>query len=121
MPRRVAYAVEGRISYSGAVAMTSFEDFLHEVRAEAEADGPAAVEELRRLEHRFRLAGQLVALCRARAVSQAELAQLSGVPQNEVSRVERGVGNPTLDTLVRLGGALGAHLAFVADAPPAPA
>ncbi len=97
------------------MAKTYFEDVVGEIQAEAEAEGPEAVAELRSLEHRFRLAGQLVALRGARAVSQTKLAELTGVHQSEISRIERGVGNPTEDTLARLGSALGAHLEFVAD------
>ncbi|WP_156159209.1 helix-turn-helix domain-containing protein [Demequina gelatinilytica] len=44
-------------------------------------------------------------------LTQPELQRLSGVQQAEISRIESGVGNPTLSTLQRLTGALGTTLA----------
>src|SRR5947207_15195676 len=42
-------------------------------------------------------------MARRRAgLSQRELARRSGVPQPSISRIERGVGSPTVDTLERL-------------------
>lgn len=40
-------------------------------------------------------------------ITQPELAELAGVNVNTVVRLERGVTNPTLDVLVRIGEALG--------------
>ncbi len=40
---------------------------------------------------------------------------MTGIDQAEISRIERGVGNPTEDTLEHLGGALGVKLAFVPE------
>lgn len=54
--------------------------------------------------------GQLVRTARAQAsISQQGLAELSGVTQSDVSRLESGLGikGPTLDTLRRLAHALG--------------
>jgi XRE family transcriptional regulator, regulator of sulfur utilization len=39
-------------------------------------------------------------------LSQVELAKAAGVPQADISRIERGKGNPTLATLVKLFTAL---------------
>ncbi len=97
------------------VTGTSFDDFMRDVEAEAEAEGPEAVAHLQSLHHRFRLASELVTLRKTRAVSQRQLAQATGIHQSEISRIERGVGNPTGDTLARLGRGLSAHLAFVPD------
>jgi DNA-binding XRE family transcriptional regulator len=97
------------------VAKTYFEDFVGAIQAEAEAEGPEAVAQLESLHHRFRLAGELVMLRKRRGVSQRKLAEAAGVHQSEISRIERGVGNPTEDTLARMGQALGAHLSFVPD------
>lgn len=40
-------------------------------------------------------------------ITQPELAELAGVNVNTVVRLERGVTNPTLDVLVRIGEVLG--------------
>jgi transcriptional regulator with XRE-family HTH domain len=52
----------------------------------------------------------LVALRTRLGLTQARLAQATGVHQSEISRIERGVGNPTQGTLDRLGKALGASM-----------
>ena len=54
-------------------------------------------------------------LRQAQGISQRKLAGATGVHQSEISRIERGVGNPTEDTLARLGRALGATLLLCPD------
>ncbi len=48
-----------------------------------------------------------------RGLTQRQLAELSGVPQADISRIERGGGNPTKATLQRLAGALERRLSLV--------
>lgn len=43
-------------------------------------------------------------------LSQQRLSQITGVQQSEISRIERGLANPTTLTLARLAGALGHSL-----------
>lgn len=45
-------------------------------------------------------------------VTQDMLAELSGVGLRTLKQFERGKGNPTLDTLQKLGDALGLELTF---------
>jgi len=52
-------------------------------------------------------------------VSVLELARRSGVARNTITALERGDGNPTLDTLYALADALGVPLAVLLEAPPA--
>jgi ribosome-binding protein aMBF1 (putative translation factor) len=40
-------------------------------------------------------------------LSQQRLSEMTGIQQSEISRIERGVSNPTTLTLARLAGALG--------------
>jgi DNA-binding transcriptional regulator YiaG len=75
-----------------------FDDLLAQVEAEAEARGPAAVEALRSLDTHFAFAVELVTARRAAKMTQIRLAELSGIPQSEISRFERGQGTPTLET-----------------------
>lgn len=49
---------------------------------------------------------QLAAARKAQALSQLALAAMTGIQQAEISRIERGLGNPTAATLSRLAGAL---------------
>lgn len=58
--------------------------------------------------------GQCLATARERAgLTQPQLAQRSGVQQADISRIERGLGNPTRDTLIRLADALGMQLVLM--------
>ena len=59
------------------------------------------------------LAKQLVELRRSCGLSQTRLAERSGIPQSEISRIERGVANPTAATLRRLAAVLDANLAII--------
>jgi XRE family transcriptional regulator, regulator of sulfur utilization len=47
-------------------------------------------------------------------LTQRQLAELSGIPQADISRIERGAGNPTEATLERIAAALGRRLELVA-------
>jgi DNA-binding XRE family transcriptional regulator len=84
-----------------------FQDLLAQIDTQAEARGPAAVEALRALDVHFAFAVELVSARRAARLTQTRLAEISGVPQSEISRFERGQGNPTLETMGKLLGALG--------------
>jgi len=90
--------------------MTTFEETYAAVVAEAEAEGPAAVAELRLLEDRYRLASDLIGRRQALHMTQQQLAAASGIRQSEISRIESGHGNPTLKTIGALARALGAEL-----------
>jgi len=46
-------------------------------------------------------------------LTQVELSEKSGVPQADISRIERGTGNPTALTLRRLSSVLGHRLELV--------
>jgi ribosome-binding protein aMBF1 (putative translation factor) len=49
----------------------------------------------------------------AHGLTQRQLAAMTGVPQADISRIERGAGNPTEATLERLALALGRKLELV--------
>ena len=94
----------------GVTVMTTFEETYAAVVAEAEAEGPAAVAELRLLEDRYRLASDLIGRRQALHMTQQQLAAASGIRQSEISRIESGNSNPTLKTIGALARALGAEL-----------
>jgi ribosome-binding protein aMBF1 (putative translation factor) len=89
---------------------TSFNDWANQ-HAAAETSGE---KELRR---RFGAAIELGLQFRdariARGMSQRELSEHSGVRQADISRIERGAGNPTEATLQRLAAALEKRLELV--------
>ena len=43
-------------------------------------------------------------------LTQAQLAAATGIDQSDISRIERGVGNPSINTLSRIANALDAEL-----------
>ena len=47
----------------------------------------------------------------AAGLSQQEVERLTGIRQHYISTLERGLENPTLDTMTRLAAALGVPLA----------
>lgn len=54
----------------------------------------------------------------AQGLTQTELSARSGVPQADISRIERGAGNPTETTLHRLASVLNQRLELVAKPSP---
>lgn len=53
------------------------------------------------------------ALLKARSylgISQKDLSSLSGIDQGDISKIERGISNPSINTLKRIASALGATL-----------
>lgn len=55
--------------------------------------------------------GETVAARRSELhLSQVQLAARTGIPQADISRIERGKGNPTLATVTKLLNALDLHL-----------
>ena len=94
---------------------TSFDEFMQEIEDEARTEGPEAVAELEALHAHFALARQVAQLRHGCGMTQVELATRSGIPQSEISRIERGAANPTVATLAALGGPLGATLRLSAQ------
>ncbi len=93
--------------------VAKFDDFMTELEAEARAEGPEAVAELEAFRLRFSLARQLAAQRRALNVTQKQLAEMTGIDQAEISRIERGQANPTTATLGTLTRALGVDVRLV--------
>lgn len=57
------------------------------------------------------MAGDAVQAARAeKGISQVELSKLTGIDQADISRIERGVANPSVTTLNRIAEALGGRL-----------
>ena len=61
-----------------------------------------------------------VTAARAEAgISQKQLADLTGIDQSDISKIERGVANPSVATLERIAEALNGHLSISIDVPEA--
>ena len=64
-------------------------------------------------------AGEAVLEARARAGwSQMQLSRASGIDQSDISKIERGIANPSIATLGRLAGALGSKLVIAFEEDP---
>jgi DNA-binding XRE family transcriptional regulator len=61
-----------------------------------------------------KLAGDILALRIAKGLTQRQLAQLAGIDQADLSRIERGQANPTMATFEKLADVLNADLRIVA-------
>lgn len=55
----------------------------------------------------FKVANAVVNARAKAGLSQSELASLTGIDQSDISKIERGVANPSVNTLNRLAKALG--------------
>ena len=58
----------------------------------------------------FRVANAVASARAAAGKSQMELAALTGIDQSDISKIERGVANPSIATLNRISEALGKKL-----------
>lgn len=98
----------------------SYDDFAAELRDGWSADVHEVHDKLAaqldaEVAERIRLGEQLATLRRHRHLTQGKLAALSSVRQPEISRIERGLANPTADTLTKLAAAMGARLTVTPD------
>lgn len=100
-------------TYCPSAMTPSFNDFFSELEAEAQAEGPAAVAQLEALRLHYSFARQLIERRHERHLTQKQLADLSGIDQAEISRIERGQANPTTATLSALTRALGLDVQLV--------
>ena len=79
-----------------------FDLLLDDIDAEAVAEGPAAMRDLRALQVKYRLINLLIERRHTLRWTQKQLAVHSGIGQGEISKIERGRKSPTLDTYTRL-------------------
>jgi DNA-binding XRE family transcriptional regulator len=94
-----------------------FSDLLLRIEHEAEEEGPAGVADLRALQFKYQLINALIQQRRVRGLTQQQLADLAGIDQADVSKIERGRKSPTIDTYARLASALGMEPGLPLDKP----
>lgn len=70
-------------------------------------------EEIAESDLRVSIICELIKARRERGISQYQLEELSGVKQSAIARLERGKGNPTVETLQKILAPLGKKLAVV--------
>jgi DNA-binding phage protein len=89
---------------------TKFADFVREVEAEARAEGPEAVAQLEAFRDHFRVGRKLAQARLAKNLTQKQVASRAKVDQGDLSKIERGLANPTLATLSAVALAVGYEL-----------
>jgi ribosome-binding protein aMBF1 (putative translation factor) len=91
---------------------TKFKDYVKQLEADLSPEDGAKLAAFR--EH-YDLANQLIEFRKREGLSQSALAAIAGVDQADISRIERGVLNPTLNTITALTRALGVRLVLQKD------
>ncbi len=90
-----------------------FDSYVDEYRATADE---AELQVLDEYADTFRLANQILTARKRIGLTQVDLASTCGIAQSEISRLERGDGNPTVETLSRIGRSLNLNLQFMSVA-----
>jgi DNA-binding XRE family transcriptional regulator len=86
---------------------TKFGDFVREIEAEAKAEGPEAVAQLEAFRDHFRVGRKLAQARLEKNLSQKQVASRAKVDQGDLSKIERGLANPTFATLSAVALAVG--------------
>lgn len=86
---------------------TDLETLMQETAAEAAEAGAEAVARGEILRDRYAFANQILEARKKKGWTQKELAERTGIEQPMISRYERGLGNPTLETMSVLSRSLG--------------
>lgn len=73
-------------------------------------EDPAFREEWEALEPEFQIVRAIIEGREETGLTQAQLAQATGIDQANISRLENGTGNPSLQTLKRLAAGMGMKL-----------
>ena len=73
-------------------------------------EDPAFREEWEALEPEFQIVRAIIEGREETGLTQAQLAQATGINQANISRLENGTGNPSLQTLKRLAAGMGMKL-----------
>ncbi|MCH7582541.1 MAG: helix-turn-helix transcriptional regulator [Acidobacteria bacterium] len=92
----------------------TLDEYIEEYRTTATPEEVAVFDDY--VDH-FSFAGQILDARKNAGLTQTDLAARSGIGQSEISRMERGIGNPTEETLAKIGRAMNKRLAFI-DIPP---
>jgi transcriptional regulator with XRE-family HTH domain len=88
----------------------SYEEIIAARRARL---APGAEADRAVFEQAYDVAMQVVELREKHGLTQAQLADRSGIDQGDISRIERGATSPTARTLQRIADALGADVRLV--------
>ena len=85
--------------------MTNFNDYLTQ-----QMKDPAFKKAYEQLEPEFAIIQAIIDARKSAGITQKELSQKSGIAQGDISKLENGNANPSINTLQRLADALGKTL-----------
>lgn len=85
--------------------MTKFDDFLAEQLQDEEVK-----KEYDALEPEFAVVQEIINARKLKGLTQKELSQKTGIAQSDISKLEKGNGNPSIKTLQRLANAMNKKL-----------
>jgi len=89
-----------------AIRKRGLAGLLDHIDQEARQEGPTGTSQVDALDRYYSLFGQFLELRQAKGWTQNQLAEASGIAQAEISRIEQGKANPTVQTLIALVSAL---------------
>ena len=89
----------------GSNDMTKFDDFLAEQLQDEEVK-----KEYDALEPEFVVVQEIINARKLKGLTQKELSQKTGIAQSDISKLEKGNGNPSIKTLQRLANAMNKKL-----------
>ena len=87
------------------------------VEREATRQGPNAAGELEMFRGFYRVARLIAERRLELRLTQANLSEISGIRQSEISKIESGKANPTFATLSAIAASLGSEVTFVRRKP----
>ncbi len=91
--------------------MQNINDFEEWETVKAEfLKNPTVAREYKKLEPRYRAISAVIGARLKKKLSQTKLAQIAGVHQSAIARLESGNANPTVDFLARLACAMNSQL-----------
>jgi len=83
--------------------------YLDKLKEELQQDEKFC-EEYEKLRPRYEIISQIIETRKAQNITQAELAKRVGTQKSNISRLESGNYNPSLDFLVKVVGSLGKNI-----------
>ncbi len=85
--------------------MSEFREFLNE-----QLKDPGFKQEYENLEPEFDIIRAMIEARRKQHITQKELSERTGITQADISRIENGIRNPSLDMIKRLAKGMGMRL-----------
>ena len=85
--------------------MITFDDMLKK-----ELENPSFKKEWDKLGPQYDIAERLITARMEKGISRAQLAEITGIKQSIIARIENATGNPSVDTLRRIAEGLGKKL-----------